>query len=53
MTEQVLRIVFVLQSHKPVVIHPEGGLDALRSLVSLQANLVNVVAAGGDWTRYL
>ena len=45
MTEQVRRIVLVLHSHKPLAIRPVGGLDALRSLVGLQADLVDVVAA--------
>ena len=40
MTEQVRRIVLVLHSHKPLVIGPVGGLDALRALVGLQADLV-------------
>ena len=46
-TEQVRRIVLVLHSHKPLVIRPVGGRDALGSLVGLQADLVDVAAAGG------
>jgi hypothetical protein len=45
MAEQVRRIVLVLHSYKPLVIRPVGGLDALRALVGLQADLVDVVAA--------
>jgi hypothetical protein len=33
MTEKVRRVVLVLNSHKPLVIRPVGGLDALRSVV--------------------
>ena len=39
MTEQVLRIVFVLQSLETLVVHPIGGLDALGPLVGLEADL--------------
>jgi len=45
MTEQVRQIVLVLQAHKPVVIRPVGGLDALRPLVGLEADLIDVAAA--------
>jgi hypothetical protein len=46
-------------ARKPLIINvvqietAEVGLDALRSVVGLQGDLVDVVAAGGDWTRYL
>ena len=53
MTEQVRRIVFVLQSHEPLVIRPSGGLDALRPLVGLKADLIDVVAAGREGADYL
>jgi len=52
-TEQVRRIVLVVHSHKPLVIRPVGGLDALRSLVGLQADLVDVVAASGEGAHNL
>src|SRR6516225_3104958 len=52
MTKQVRRVVLVLHADKPVVICPEGGLDSLRTLLSLNANLVDVVAAGGEWTHH-
>jgi hypothetical protein len=47
MTERVRRVVLVLHRHKPLVIRPVGGFDALRSLVGLQADLVDVIAARG------
>src|SRR5215469_17055102 len=53
MAEQVRRVVLVLQRHKPVVICAEGSLDPLRPLLSLDANLVDVVTAGGEWTHHL
>src|SRR5260370_9480858 len=53
MTEKVRRVVLVLQRHEPLVIYPKGGLDALRSLVGLQADLVDVVAARGEGTHHL
>ena len=39
------RIVLVLRGHQAIVIHPKGGLDALRTLVGLEPALVDVVAA--------
>ena len=53
MTEKVRRVVLVLQRHESLVIQPVGGLDALRALVGLQADLVDVVATGGEGTRCL
>jgi hypothetical protein len=50
MTEQVLRIVFVLQSHETLVVRPVGGPDALGPLVDLQAELIDIVAASGEET---
>jgi hypothetical protein len=47
MTEEIRRVVIVLHSHKPLVIRPVGGFDALRTLVGLQADLVDVIAARG------
>jgi hypothetical protein len=52
-TEQVRRVVLVLHSHKPLVIRPAGGLDALRSFVCLQTDLVGIVAASGAGTHHL
>ena len=49
MVKQVRRIVLVLYSDEPLVIRPIGGLDALRSLVGLQADLVDGAAAQGLW----
>ena len=53
MTEQVCRLVFVLQAHKPIVINPVGRLDALRAFLGLKADLIDVVAAGGERTHRL
>ena len=53
MSKQVRRIVLVLHSHKPLVIRPVGGLDALRSLVGLQADLVDLVATRDEGTQHL
>jgi hypothetical protein len=40
-------------AEQPLVIRPVGGLDALRALVGLQADLVDVVASGGKGTHQL
>ena len=52
MAEQVRRIVFILHRHKPLVIRPVSGLDALSALVGLQADLVNLVAVYGEGTHH-
>jgi len=53
MAEQVCRIVLVLQTHEPLVIHPEDGLDAFRPFVGLEAVLIDAVSAGGEGTHHL
>jgi hypothetical protein len=53
MTEEIRRVVLVLYNPKPLLIQPVGGFDALRALVGLQADLVDVVAAGGKGTHQL
>ena len=52
MTEQIRRVVLVLYAHKPLVIRPVGGFDALSALVGLQADLVNLVAVYGEGTHH-
>jgi hypothetical protein len=47
-TEQVGRIVPVLQRHEPIVIRAKGGLDAIGSLFGLEADMIDVVAAARE-----
>jgi len=52
MTEQIRRVVLVLYAHKPLVIRPVGGFDALSARVGLQADLADVIAARGEGTHH-
>ena len=42
-----------MQYQHPIAGEPVGGFDALRTLVRLQADLVDVVAARGEGTHHL
>jgi hypothetical protein len=48
LTEQVRRVVLVLHSDEPVVVHPERRLDASDPLVGFQEILIDAVASGGE-----
>src|SRR5215472_6291016 len=53
MTEQVRRVVLVLQRHEPVVICAKCSLDAVRPLFGLEPDMIDVVAAGRKGTHRL
>src|SRR5919201_162482 len=53
MAEQIRRIILLLQGRQPPVIRPIGGLDALRTLLGLDAHLGDVNPAAAEGLHHL
>ena len=51
--EEIRRVVPVLQIYEPIIIRSEGRLDAIGPFFGLQANVVDVVTAAGEWAHRL